>query len=134
MQIDLAFDENTFPPLSKILRHLIMIPATTAIVESARSLFKFVKNDLHSALSEEHIIALMLLSIHQYLASNYDQVTDDFARRKPPKMLPVNALGWRILITLVTVYSLWRIYVNLTQDGGGGSKMAPYHTPKPSYI
>ena len=70
-----------------------MIPATTAIVESTRSLFKFVKNDLHSALSEEHIIALMLLSIHQYLASNYDQVIDDFARRKPPKMLPVNALG-----------------------------------------
>ena len=48
---------------------------------------------LYLNLSEERIIALMLLSIHQYLASNYDQVTDDFARRKPPKMLPVNALG-----------------------------------------
>ena len=49
--------------------------------------------------------ALMLLYIHKDLSLNYDQIIDDFARRNPRKMLLVNPLGWRILISLANVLS-----------------------------
>ena len=86
-------DENTFPLISKILKLLMLIPATAATVEKAHSSLKFVKNDLRSTMSEDRMKALMLLYIHKDLSLNYDQVIDDFARRNPRKMLLVYRLG-----------------------------------------
>ena len=57
--------------------------------------------------------ALMLLVIHKDLALNYDQIIDDFVKKNPEKMLLVNLLGWRILITLGNVHFLQRIYVKV---------------------
>ena len=71
----------------------MLIPAIAATVERAHSLFKFLKNDLRSTMSEDRMNALMLLHIHKDLSLNYDQVIDDFPRRNPRKMLLVNTLG-----------------------------------------
>ena len=70
-------DKNTFPLVSKILKLLMLIPATAATVERAFWL-KFVKNDLRSAMSEDRVNVLMLLYIHK----DYGQIIDDFNRRK----------------------------------------------------
>ena len=86
-------DENIFPLISKILKLLMLIPATSATVERTHSSLKFVKNYLPSTMSEDRMNALMLLYIHEDLSLNYDQVIDDFARRNPRKMLLVNPLG-----------------------------------------
>ena len=80
-------DENTFPLISKILKLLMLIPATAATVERAFSL-KCVKNDLRSTMSEDRVNVLMLLYIHK----DYGQIIDDFDRRSPIKMLLVNPL------------------------------------------
>ena len=71
----------------------MLIPATAATAERAHSLLKFVKNDLRSTMSEDHMNALMLLYIHKDLSLNYDQIIDDFVRKNPRKMLLVNPLG-----------------------------------------
>ena len=71
----------------------MLISATPAAVERAPSSLKFVKNDLHSTMSEDRMNALILLNIHKDLSLNYNQVIDDFVRRNPRKMLLVNPLG-----------------------------------------
>ena len=85
-------DENNFPLISKILKFLLLIPATAATVERAHSSLKFVKNDLRSSMSEDRMNAFMLLYIHKDLSLSFDQIIDDFARRNPRKMLLVNRL------------------------------------------
>ena len=75
-------------------------------VHKAHSSWKFLKNGLHSAMSEDPMNVVMLLYIHKDLYLNYDQVIDDSPRRNPWKMLLVNSLGQRILISLANVFSL----------------------------
>ena len=70
----------------------MLIPSTAATIETRHSL-KFVKNDLHSTMSEDCMNALMLLYIHKDLSLNYDQIIDDLARRNPRKILLVHPLG-----------------------------------------
>ena len=101
-----TFDQNTFLLISKILQLLILIPATAGTVEKAHSLLKFVKNDLLSTMLEGRMNALMLFHIHNDLSLNYDQVIDEFARRSPRKMLLVNPLESRILISLAKMLSI----------------------------
>ena len=55
-----TFDQNTFLLISKILKLLILIPATAGTAEKAHSLLKFVKNDLRSTMLEGRMNALML--------------------------------------------------------------------------
>ena len=43
----------------------MLIPATAATAERVHSLLKFVKNDLRSTMSEDHMNALMLLYIQK---------------------------------------------------------------------
>ena len=101
-----TFDQNTFLLISKILKLLILIPATAGTVEKAHSLLKLVKNDLRSTMLEGRMNALMLFHIHNDLSLNYDQVIDEFARRSPRKMLLVNPLESRILISLANMLSI----------------------------
>ena len=101
-----TFDQNTFLLISKILKPLILIPATAGTVEKAHFLLKFVKNDPRSTMLEGRMNALMLFHIHNDLCLNYDQVIDEFARRSPRKMLLVNPLESRILIPLANMLSI----------------------------
>ena len=59
--------ENTFPvisKLSKLLKLLMLIPATAGTVEGAQFSWKFVKNNLRSAILEDRMNVLILLYIH----------------------------------------------------------------------
>ena len=61
-------DENTFPVisrLSKLLKLLMLIPATAGTVERAQFSLKFVKNNLPPAISEDRMNVLILLYIHK---------------------------------------------------------------------
>ena len=57
-------------------------------------------------MSEDRKNPLMLLYIQKDLSLNYYQIINDFARKNPRKMILVNPLGWRILISLANVLSL----------------------------
>ena len=62
------FGENTFPvisKLSKILKFLMLIPATASTVELAQFSLKFVKNNLRSAISEDRMNVLIILHIYK---------------------------------------------------------------------
>ena len=62
-----AVDENTFPvisKLSKLLRLLMLIPATAGTVKQAQFSLKFVKNNLRSAISKDRINLLILLYMY----------------------------------------------------------------------
>ena len=60
--------ENTLPvisKLSKLLKLLMLIPATAGTIERAQFSLKFVKNNLRSAISEDHMNVLIFLYIHK---------------------------------------------------------------------
>ena len=59
---------STFPfisKLSKLLKLLMLIPATAVTVERAQFLLKFVKNNMRSAISEDRMNVLILLYLHK---------------------------------------------------------------------
>ena len=63
-------DENTFPLVTKILKLLMLIPATAATIERGHSSLKFLKNHLHSVMSEDCMNTLMLLYIWAFPLSS----------------------------------------------------------------
>lgn len=63
-------DENTFPLITKILKLLMVIPATAATTERGHSSLKYLKNDLHFAMSEDRMNTLMLLYIWAFPISS----------------------------------------------------------------
>ena len=73
-------DENTFPLISKILKLLMLIPATAATFENAHSWLKFVKSDLRSTMSDDCINALIMLYINQLWSSH-----KWFCKKKSPR-------------------------------------------------
>ena len=62
--------ENTFPvisKLSKLLRLLMLIPATAGTVKQAQFSLKFVKNNLPSAISEDGMNVSIYIYIYIYI-------------------------------------------------------------------
>ena len=61
-------DENAFPvicKLSKLLKLLMLIPATAGTAERAQFSLKFLKNNLRSPISEDRMNVLILLYIRK---------------------------------------------------------------------
>ena len=63
-------DENTFPLITKILKLLMVIPATAATTERGHSSLKYLKKYLHFAMSEDRMNTLMLLYIWAFPISS----------------------------------------------------------------
>ena len=62
-----------------LLQIYATLPVTTATSERSFSDLKYIKNYLHSTMSDNRLTGLALLYVHREIPVNYDTVIDDFA-------------------------------------------------------
>ena len=92
--------EKLYPNIVVILRVLLAIPATSASVERDNSASEFVKNVYRSKMSEDRLISLILMYVHKDIKLDYNDIIDMYARRNPRRMLFINPLGDKELISV----------------------------------
>ena len=81
-----------FPNIVRILSIIFTTPATSAIIERANSVLRYVKNDFRSTMSEDRINALLLLYVHSDIKLDYKNIIDMYAMRYPRRMVFKNPL------------------------------------------
>src|ERR1700733_2015949 len=79
---------NIYPNIEIALRIFLTIPVTVASCERSFSKLKLVKNYLRSAMGQERLTSLAIVSIEYDVASSlsYDSIIDDFASSKASKV------------------------------------------------
>lgn len=83
---------SNFPNIAYLLKLMLTIPVTSASVERANSTLKFIKTNLRSRLSEDHLNAFVLCYKHQDLMEklNYSELTKTFIRMKTRRLRLTN--------------------------------------------
>ena len=84
--------DKMYPNIVVILQILLTFAPTSASVERANSILKFIKCALRSTVREDHLNALVLLYIHREIKLDYGQIIDTFATRYPRRILLMNPL------------------------------------------
>ena len=95
-----GLSEKLYPNIAVILRVLLTIPATSASVKCANSALKFVNNVCRSKMSEDRLNSLILMYVHKDIKLDYNDIIDMYARRNPRRMLFINPLGDKELISV----------------------------------
>lgn len=92
--VDALLEANpiSFPNIQRILTILLVIPVTTASVERSNSALSYVKTKLRSTMRNSRLNDLMLLYIHKNIKLDVTAVIDRFSRKKPRRVMLVNAL------------------------------------------
>ena len=85
-------DSVLYPNIHTILAISCVFPVTSCECERSISTLGLVKSKLRSAMGQERLSALCLLSIHRKIPMNIPQVVLDFARKHPRKMALPNIL------------------------------------------
>lgn len=62
-----------------ILYVTLLTSVTSAGVERAHSAFKLIKTARRSTMTQDRLVALMLLYVHRDIELNYEEVIKDFA-------------------------------------------------------
>ena len=81
-----------FPNIVRILSIIFTTPATSAIIERANSVLRYVQNDFRSTMSEDRINALLLLYVHSDIQLDYKNIIEMYAMRYPRRMVFKNPL------------------------------------------
>ena len=81
-----------FPNIVRILSIIFTTPATSAIIERANSVLRYIKNDFRSTMSEDRINALLLLYVHSDIKLDYKKNIDMYAMRYLRRMVLKNPL------------------------------------------
>ena len=81
-----------YPNISKILERVLVVPVTSADVECAHSILRFIKTDRRSTMTESRLNALILLFCHKQIPPDLDAVLNRFATAHPRQMLLVNPM------------------------------------------
>jgi len=65
-----------------LIELMLTIPCTTASVERSLSGLRLLKTCLRNRCGEESLSAVALMFLHRDIQVDYDEVVDDFLRRK----------------------------------------------------
>ena len=76
-----------FPNVMRVLKILLVIPATSASVEISNSILRYIKNIYRNSVSEPRLNAVILTYVHRYINLDYDKIIDFFATMHPRRML-----------------------------------------------
>ena len=83
---------SVYPCITTLLRIFATLPVTTATSERSFSALKYIKNYLRSTMSDTHLNGLAHLYINRDIALNYDDVIDEFGKKKSSFAMSVNYL------------------------------------------
>ena len=81
-----------FPNITRILTTLLTIASTSATVERANSLLRYIKSDFRNVMTQDRFKALMLMYFHRGIKLDRENIIDRYASKYPRRMLPQNPL------------------------------------------
>ena len=73
---------DVYPNVHTLIELMLTIPCTTASVEHSLSGLRFLKTYLRNRCGEERLSAMALMFLHRDVQVDYDEVVEDFLRRK----------------------------------------------------
>lgn len=79
-------DEDIYPNCNFLIKILVVLPVTVSSAERSFSTLKRLKVWLRNRMSEERLVGLALLNVHNDIEITPDEVIDLFAKSKNRKL------------------------------------------------
>ena len=93
-----------YPNIKALVTFLCTLPVTSCITERSFNGLKRIKTVLRSSMSNERLLSLTLLHVHQDIPIDIEEVTDEFSIRNPRRIKLSGSTQWLSLYCVTSYF------------------------------